>query len=192
MNQLTDTDIFEIWDHKTRDPNNDIERNWRRNFEFLKATYDKLLAHYSPSAEDFEQQLAADPDDRWEDRFLYMVRELRSTVKRYRLGGEPAPLSTWKLSRARRELYPDKKGSGTHLSRIGSWHFYLKRARESLEALQAYQEQYADWEANLPENLRESATAEKLQGIADLDFESVLDVLDEAAQIDLPQGFGRD
>jgi len=27
MNQLTDTDILEIWDQQTRDPKNDIEHN---------------------------------------------------------------------------------------------------------------------------------------------------------------------
>jgi hypothetical protein len=191
MNQLTDIDILEVMDHRTRDPKDEFERNHRRNFEWLKATYDKVLAHYCPRAEDCEKQLEADPDDRWEDRFMHLVKELRAVTKRYWLG-KPAPLSTWKLAKARWELYPDKKGNGSPLSRIGSWHFYLERARESLEALQAYQEQYADWEANLPENLQESATAEKLQAIADLDFESALDVLDEAQQTDPPQGFGRD
>jgi hypothetical protein len=191
MNQLTDTDILELLDRKTSNPKNDIELRLRENFEFLKARYDKVLAHYSPSQKNIEKQLEEDPEDRREDMFLGMVTWLRSEIKRH-YGSKAAPLSTWKLAKARHELYPEKKGSGTHLSRIGSWHFYLERARESLEALQVLQEYYGDWETNLPENLRESPTAEKLQAIADLDFQSALDVLDEAEQADVPMGFGRD
>ena len=48
--------------------------------------------------------------------------------------------------------------------------------------LQAY---YAGWLESLPASLRDSATGEALQAIADLD-------LDEIIAIQPPRGFGRD
>jgi len=45
--------------------------------------------------------------------------------------------------------------------------------------------EYAAWLAALPDSLQESALAEALQAICDLD-------LDELQAIDLPRGFGRD
>jgi hypothetical protein len=50
--------------------------------------------------------------------------------------------------------------------------------------LRQLQAAYQDWLDNLPESLQESALAEKLQAVCDLE----LDELD----IDLPRGFGCD
>jgi hypothetical protein len=47
------------------------------------------------------------------------------------------------------------------------------------------QAEYAAWSDGLPDNLRDSATAEALQAIVDLD-------LDDLAAIVPPRGFGRD
>lgn len=72
----------------------------------------------------------------------------------------------------------------------------LGALREAVEDLKSLQEEYAEWQSSLPENLQYSATAEKLTAIENLDLEPDLDsvegVLDEADGVDLPLGFGRD
>jgi len=59
------------------------------------------------------------------------------------------------------------------------------RAHDAVAALLALQAEYRTWLEALPDNLKEGATAETLQAIADLD-------LDELAAIEPPRGFGRD
>ena len=60
----------------------------------------------------------------------------------------------------------------------------LQRWADAVETLRQLQAEYQDWLDNLPEPLQNSALAEKLQTVCDLD----LDELD----IELPKGFGRD
>jgi hypothetical protein len=60
-----------------------------------------------------------------------------------------------------------------------------KRWRDAVAELLALQAEYAAWSDALPESLRDSATAEALQEIVDLDLESLADVRP-------PRGFGRD
>lgn len=60
----------------------------------------------------------------------------------------------------------------------------LQRWADAVETLRQLQAEYHDWLDNLPGSLQDSALAEKLQTVCDLD----LDELD----LDLPQGFGRD
>jgi hypothetical protein len=62
-------------------------------------------------------------------------------------------------------------------SRIHRWQEYVQGLRD----LQA---EYQEWPDNLPESLQDTALAEKLQEVCDLDL--------EALNIDLPRGFGRD
>ena len=60
-----------------------------------------------------------------------------------------------------------------------------QRWRAAVAELLALQGEYADWYEAMPDSLRDSATAEALQEIVDLD----LDVL---AAIVPPRGYGRD
>jgi len=60
-----------------------------------------------------------------------------------------------------------------------------QRWRDAVAELNALQAQYAAWLDALPANLHDSATADALQAICDLD-------LAELQAIDLPRGFGRD
>src|SRR3974377_806821 len=60
-----------------------------------------------------------------------------------------------------------------------------KRWRDAVSELTTLQGQYAAWLEALPENLQESATAEALHAICDLD-------LTELEAIVPPRGFGRD
>ena len=60
-----------------------------------------------------------------------------------------------------------------------------KRWRDAVSELTTLQGQYAAWLETLPENLEDSATAEALQAICDLD-------LTELQAIVPPRGFGRE
>ena len=63
-------------------------------------------------------------------------------------------------------------------SRAQRWH-------QAVNVLIAPQAEYRAWLQVLPDNLQESATAQALQAIDDLD-------LDELQAIEPPKGFGRD
>jgi len=65
-----------------------------------------------------------------------------------------------------------------HRSRAKRWH-------DTVAALAEMQAEYAAWLAALPENLRDSALAEALAAICDLD-------LGELLAVEPPRGFGRD
>ena len=60
-----------------------------------------------------------------------------------------------------------------------------QRWHDAVAELLALQAEYAAWRDASPESLRNSATAEALQAIIDLD-------LDALADIEPPRGFGRD
>lgn len=77
-------------------------------------------------------------------------------------------------------------------SRSGRWAAALSQMREGLEELKMLQEEYADWQSNLPEGLDSGATAEKLEAVAELDFDSLETDIDEWESVELPRGFGRD
>lgn len=76
----------------------------------------------------------------------------------------------------------------------------LERA---LSDLKEVQDEYSEWKDNLPDNMQSSAVAEKLEAICDLSIEDgasssrdaleeLQGIIEEAEQIDLPRGFGRD
>jgi hypothetical protein len=77
-------------------------------------------------------------------------------------------------------------------SRAERWRAATDQAMQAIEYLIELQGEYSDWSDNLPENLQGSTTADKLQAIADIDLNSALDTVQEAAGADLPLGFGRD
>ena len=60
-----------------------------------------------------------------------------------------------------------------------------KRWCDAISELTTLQGQYAAWLEALPDNLQDSATAEALQEIIDLDLDSLADIRP-------PRGFGRD
>ena len=60
-----------------------------------------------------------------------------------------------------------------------------QRWRDAVTELLALQADYAAWASALPDTLRETATAEALQAIIDLN-------LTELADIEPPRGYGRD
>ena len=60
-----------------------------------------------------------------------------------------------------------------------------QRWRAAVAELRALQAEYAAWLTALPETLQDSAMAEALEIIVDLDLTALAD-------IDLPRGYGRD
>jgi hypothetical protein len=60
-----------------------------------------------------------------------------------------------------------------------------QRWRDAVGTLLALQAEYADWLAALPDSLRDSATADALEAIIDID-------LTPLADIEPPRGYGRD
>jgi hypothetical protein len=67
------------------------------------------------------------------------------------------------------------------------------RQREALQELLEVRQDYQEWQDSLPENLQATpTTAERLQGVCDIDIERALELVEEAEMIELPQGFGRD
>jgi hypothetical protein len=61
----------------------------------------------------------------------------------------------------------------------------LRRWHDAVAELLALQDEYAAWLASLPDSLQDTAMAEALQAIVDLD-------LDTLASTDPPRGYGRD
>lgn len=71
------------------------------------------------------------------------------------------------------------------------------------DELAGIREEYEQWHADLPENLENSPTAEKLEAVVDLELEymgsniteaidEALSLLEDAEGVELPIGFGRD
>jgi len=77
-------------------------------------------------------------------------------------------------------------------SRTDRWREAAAAAVAALEQLREVQEEYQEWLDNLPEGLDQSAVADKLNEVCDLDVEGALDTCNEAENVDLPLGFGRD
>ena len=69
--------------------------------------------------------------------------------------------------------------------RASDRHSCPRRWRDAIDELLALQATYADWLAALPESLRESATADALEAIVDLDLTAIADCQP-------PRGYGRD
>ena len=77
-------------------------------------------------------------------------------------------------------------------SRPARWADAASRAITALEELQELQSEYQEWLETLPDNFQESATAEKLGNVIEVDFDSAIETVSEAEDTDLPRGFGRD
>jgi hypothetical protein len=110
-------------------------------------------------------------------------------------------------------------------SRADRWSEAVSRAREALQEaveeadklrlhidelsacmadLRDIQEEFEEWQGNLPESLSSSPVAEKLEAVTSISIDTDLDLgdairldeitstLDDCEAADLPQGFGRD
>lgn len=78
------------------------------------------------------------------------------------------------------------------MSRVEAWANAAADAESAIQVLIDFQSEFQEWRDNLPENFSEGAVAEKLDDVCDLDLEGALATAQEAADADLPLGFGRD
>ncbi|MBI3041555.1 MAG: DUF3102 domain-containing protein [Betaproteobacteria bacterium] len=85
---------------------------------------------------------------------------------------------------------PTPKSKGA--SRAARWADACASASAALECLVELQGDYSAWRENLPENFAASVVADKLDVITEIDLQSAIDIVNEAAGADLPMGFGRD
>jgi len=85
---------------------------------------------------------------------------------------------------------PTKKSR--RISRSAWWLSAVSAAEAALADLLELQQQYQECRDNQPENFQGTIIDEKLNAICDLDLQSALDTIQEAAAVDLPRGFGRD
>ena len=72
-----------------------------------------------------------------------------------------------------------------HVRRPADRRSRIQRCNDTIAAAVELQAEYAGWLEALPDNQRDSATAEALQAIAELD-------LSELQALEPPRGFGRD
>jgi len=79
---------------------------------------------------------------------------------------------------------PEPAG-GTRVGKPADRRSRPRRWRDAVAELLALQTEYAAWLEALPDNLQDTATAEALQAIVDLD-------LDNLATTQPPRGYGRD
>ena len=100
-------------------------------------------------------------------------------------GGERALSSAERQARYRARRQAEQSAPLVRYRRPADRRARPQRWLEAVAELLALQAEYAAWYDALPDNLRDSATAEALQAIIDLD----LDVLTATAP---PRGYGRD
>ena len=79
-------------------------------------------------------------------------------------------------------------------SRAQSWEDAAGAAVSAIEELIEHQSEFAEWRSNLdnaPYSLQEGPVVEKLDVVGGLDLDSALEAVNEAADVELPLGFGR-
>jgi hypothetical protein len=79
-----------------------------------------------------------------------------------------------------------------HESRAARWTRLADEAHSSVEELISMQEEFAEAKEGQPENLQDAPFAQKCDVICDIDLQSALSPLEEAANAEVPLGFGRD
>lgn len=77
-------------------------------------------------------------------------------------------------------------------SRPERWQAACAAMRAALDDLTEIRDEYQEWLDNMPESQHDGATAEKLQGVVDLDIDGLSSTLEEIETAELPKGFGRD
>lgn len=90
------------------------------------------------------------------------------------------------------ELPKPKQSTPKHPSKSDQWSKASAAALQALQDMEDLRSGWGDTYENMPENLQSSAYGEKLSAMNDLDLESCIDTVQEAADLEVPLGFGRD
>jgi len=80
-------------------------------------------------------------------------------------------------------------------SRPTRWSEAVEKLAEAASELRELYDEYQEWRDGIPENMEDSATAQKLDDVLALDIDELETVVDDFQGLgtdDLPKGFGRD
>jgi hypothetical protein len=99
--------------------------------------------------------------------------------------GEHALSNAERQARYRARCRAEQAPSKIRYHRPADKRSRAQRWNDTVAELVALQAEYAAWHDSLPESLSESATAEALQAIVDLDLEALMAIVP-------PRGYGRD
>jgi hypothetical protein len=99
--------------------------------------------------------------------------------------GEHALSGAERQARHRARVFAQQKPHVVRYRKPADRRSRAQRWCDTVAGLLALQAEYVAWSSSLPDSLRDSATAEALQAIVDLD-------LDDLAAIVPPRGYGRD
>ncbi len=81
----------------------------------------------------------------------------------------------------------------TKLSRAKRFENALGKLSDAYSELNDLKDEYQEWRDNLPENLENSPTAEKLDEVLNCSaFDDIENAQGELEGLELPKGFGRD
>jgi acyl-homoserine lactone acylase PvdQ len=75
------------------------------------------------------------------------------------------------------------------VTRAESWAEACRIARKAIDELIKLQSDYEKWRDTLP---ADPSTAQLLEEIYDLDFNTAIEIIEKAEELTLPKGFGRD
>jgi Protein of unknown function (DUF3102) len=141
------------------------------------------------------------------------LARVRDTISRNKRDKEPASIPNTDAETEEKEEELDEEGDidegevedeekgeedrkltkkSRRISRRDRWLSAVSAAESALGDLLELQQQYQEWRDNQPENFQGTIVDEKLNAMCDLDLQSALDTIQEAAGLDLPQGFWRD
>jgi hypothetical protein len=121
-------------------------------------------------------------------RWNYLLANVRPSVKEPACCALPTP-----------DFEPDDKATmqrtgtydpsiGEEPTRAGRWGEASRIAREAIEELIGAQSEYEDWR----DTMAGGSTADLLDAICNLELDEALGILEEADEMGLPKGFGRD
>jgi hypothetical protein len=99
--------------------------------------------------------------------------------------GEHALTNAERQARYRARHQAEQPSRPVRYRRAADRRTRLQRWRDAVAELLVLQAEYAAWYDALPDSLRDSATGEALQAIAELDLEAI-------AELAPPRGYGRD
>jgi hypothetical protein len=99
--------------------------------------------------------------------------------------GEHALSNAERQARYRARRDAEQPPPKVHYGRPTDRRTRAQRWRDAVACLAALQAEYAAWHDTLPDSLRDSATAETLQEILDLDLDALIAIVP-------PRGYGRD
>lgn len=137
-----------------------------------------------PRADREEKRVIHGPDMNANATAMRNVTEVRTMPRGRKSGGEHPLSNAERQARYRARRLSQSTPTFTR-TRPRDRRTRPQRWRDAVSELLALQAEYTNWLTSLPDSLRNSATADALEVVVDLDLTMLAD-------IELPRGFGRD